>query len=74
MKCPICKFAKCRWIELKPDVERLPVEELNRIIDHNVAYIEMIYKGHQGSADAEERAYNRLAPYADELEKRKARE
>lgn len=32
----------------------------------------MIYSGNQGSADAEERAFGRLAPYIDELDKRKA--
>lgn len=71
MKCPVCKFAKCRWIELKDDPKKVSDAELSRVVSHNLSYIEMVYSGHQGSADSEERAYNRLSPYTDEQERRK---
>jgi hypothetical protein len=72
-RCPICKFAKCRWIDLKSDPKKLTTEELNRVVDHNVSYIEMVYRdNNNGSAYAEERAYTRLHPYVEELEKRGA--
>lgn len=70
-KCPVCKYAKCRWIELKPNPGKLTSEELTRVIHHNVSYINMTYSGHQGSAYGEERLYAALEPYSDELEARK---
>lgn len=70
MKCPVCKFSKCRWIGLKAAPEKLSDEELDKIIVHNISFIEMTYRGHQGSALSEERMYNSLAPYTDEQEKR----
>lgn len=70
MKCPICKYAKCRWIDLKPNPEKLSTEELEKVVKHNTSYIEMVYRGNQGSAHSEERAYMRLSPYTDELERR----
>lgn len=70
MKCPVCKFSKCRWIELK-DPAKLPTEKLESVVKHNLSYIEMVFSGNQGSAHAEERMYNSLAPYTEEIEKRK---
>lgn len=73
-KCPVCKYAKCRWIELKPNPMELSTEELERVVNHNISVIEMTYRdnnGSNGSAYAEERAYGRLAPYTDEIERRK---
>lgn len=68
--CPICKRKKCIWIELKKDPTRLTTEELNRVVDHNTDYIEMLFKGNQGSSYTEERLYTQLEPYTDELERR----
>lgn len=72
-KCPTCKRAKCKWVDLKPNPEKLTSAELERIVAHNMSYIEMVFAGHQGSAFAEERMYNQLNPYCDELEKRKTK-
>jgi hypothetical protein len=72
-KCPVCKRSKCIWIELKLNPEMDTTESLTKIVDHNLSYIEMIYKDHQGSASAEERMINRLTPYTDEIEKRKVK-
>lgn len=74
-RCPVCKRAKCKWIDLKPNPSKLSTEELNRVVNHNISYIEMVYQsnnGSNGSAYDEERAYGRLCPYTDELEKREA--
>lgn len=71
MKCPVCKRAKCKWIELKPDPKKLKTEELQRVVHHNVDYIEMLFNGNNnGSAHAEERMYELLSLYTDELEAR----
>lgn len=70
MKCPVCKFAKCRWIELKPNPEKLPSQDLECVVSHNISFINMTFSGNQGSANAEERMYARLQPYTEELEKR----
>jgi hypothetical protein len=69
-KCPVCKFAKCRWITLKSDPKKLSDEELDQIVEHNLSWIEMTYSGNQGSAHAEERMYDLLTPYTDEQERR----
>ena len=45
-------------------------ETLEATINHNISYIEMQFKGHQGSAYAEERMYDQLSPFQEELEKR----
>ena len=73
MKCPICHRAKCVWIELKPDPEKVHTDKILEVVHHNMSYIEMIFNGHQGSAFAEERLYNKLAPYTDELQRRGVR-
>lgn len=70
MKCPVCKRSKCKWVELKSNPEKLSTEEINRVVDHNISYIEMIFSGNQGSAHAEERMYLALEPYTSELERR----
>lgn len=71
-KCPICKRAKCVWVELKPDPSKVPTEKIKQVMDHNDSYIEMIFKD-GGSAAAEERMIHRLQPYAEELEKRQSK-
>lgn len=40
-------------------------------MDHNIGYIEMIFKDHQGSGDSEERMHASLGPYVEELDRRK---
>lgn len=70
MKCQKCKRAKCIWIELKKDPKKIDTEELESVINHNLSYIEMIFSGHQGSAYAEERMYDALSPYTEEIERR----
>ncbi len=73
-KCPVCKYAKCRWVELNSNPKFISTERLNEVVDHNLSYIEMVYSpnnGSNGSAYAEERAIGRLAPYTDELEIRR---
>lgn len=72
-KCLVCKFAKCRWIELKELPAKLPVEEMERVVDHNISFIDMTFSGSNESAYAEERMYARLTPYTDELEARKTK-
>lgn len=72
MRCPVCKFAKCRWIELKKP-ENVSLERLEQVVSHNLSYIDMIYSGHQGSAAGEERLLEALLPYTDEIDRRKAR-
>lgn len=71
MKCPVCKFAKCRWIHLKSISNKLSTEYLESVVAHNIGYIDMVYSGNQGSAYSEERMYDRLALYTNEIEKRK---
>jgi hypothetical protein len=73
MKCPVCKRAKCQWVGLKSNPTKVKTEELKKIIDHNLSYIDMVFTNNQGSANAEERMINSLAPYAEELEKRKVK-
>lgn len=72
-KCPVCKRAKCKWVELKSDPSKLSTEELKRVVVHNQDYIEMLFRGNGGSAYAEEKMINSLSPYTDELEERKER-
>lgn len=69
-KCPDCKRAKCVWIPLK-DPAKVSLERLEAVETHNINYIEMIFKDHQGSASAEERMYAELNPYSDEIKRRK---
>lgn len=71
-KCPDCKRKKCVWIKLKSNPEKLKTEELEKVIDHNNSYINMIFNG-ASSAASEERMINQLTPYADELEKRRSK-
>jgi hypothetical protein len=68
-KCDVCKFAKCRWVDKDP--KKLGDFELEELIEHNMGVIEMKFRGHQGSAHAEERMYDQLSPYTDEQEHRK---
>lgn len=71
MKCPICKFSKCRWIELAPDARKVrDLKKLETVVNHNIDVINMMFRG-SDSAYAEERAYQRLQPYCDEIERRK---
>jgi hypothetical protein len=71
-KCPVCKRAKCKLIELKPDPKTVSTEELDRVVNHNIQVIEMMFRdNNNGSAHAEEREYMRLNPYCEELELRK---
>lgn len=69
LKCPDCKRARCVWIPLK-DPAKVSLARLKAVEAHNMNYIEMIFKGNQGSAAAEERMYASLSPYTDEIEKR----
>lgn len=69
MKCKTCKRAKCVWVDVDP--KKATDEKLDEIVTHNLSYINMIFSGHQGSAHAEERMYDKLAPYTDEQENRK---
>jgi hypothetical protein len=71
MKCPVCKYAKCRWIDLEDDPSKVSTEKLERVLNHNNAVVEMIFRD-EGSAYGEERMYARLGPYAEELERRRA--
>jgi hypothetical protein len=73
MKCPVCRRAKCVWVELKSNPEKQSLEHLEKVVNHNLSYIDMIFSGHGGSAHAEERMFTRLAPYTDEIESRKKR-
>ncbi len=73
-KCPVCKYAKCRWIELSSDPAKVTTERLEEVVDHNLSVIEMMFRsnnGSNGSAHAEERMYHRLEPYTSEIERRK---
>ncbi len=70
-KCPVCKFAKCRWVDLKDDPTKVSNDELERVINHNLSFIEMTFSGHGGSSHAEERMFDKLNPYTDEQERRK---
>ena len=75
-KCPQCKRAKCKWIDLKDDPSKVPEAEIAAVIAHNNRVIEVMFSGNNGSngsAYAEERMYNRLQSYAEELEKRAAK-
>jgi hypothetical protein len=71
MKCPVCKRAKCVWIDVSL---KASTEKIEEVIAHNSAYIEMIFRdqGSEGSSYAEERMWNKLGPYQEELDKRNA--
>lgn len=74
-KCPICKYTKCRWVDLDDDPKKLTTQQLDQVVNHNIGVIDMLCRnnnGSNGSAYAEERMYNRLTPYADELEARRS--
>lgn len=60
-----------QWVDLKPNPKDLTTEELKRVVDHNIDYIDMMFRNNQGSAYAEERMYGYLAPYTDEIDSRK---
>lgn len=62
--------ARCVWVELKPNPEKQTERHLRRVIHHNESYIDMLYRGHSGSAHGEERMYELLAPYTNELARR----
>ena len=70
MKCPICKYSKCRWVDPVSDAEKQATTYLQEIVNHNIGYIEMIFRNHQGGSNAEERMYSRLTPYTDIIERR----
>lgn len=72
MSCPVCKRKTCIWIQLKNNPEKLPTEELKRVVDHNIGYIEMVFRDGQGGASNEERMYNNLSPYTNEIERRQS--
>ena len=71
MACPTCRRKRCVWIGLKEDPVKVPTSEIERVISHNLSWIEMEFAYNNGSALAEERAYDALQSYAEELERRK---
>lgn len=72
-RCPVCKRAKCKWIELKDPKKVKTIEELEQVVDHNLSVIEMLFRDNtNGSAHAEERMYAKLNPYTEEIERRKS--
>lgn len=70
MACPVCKYAKCRWIPLNPKPERIKTDRLETVIQHNIDYIDYICRDGNVSAASEERMYQDLNSYVIELEKR----
>jgi len=70
-KCDLCKRKKCVW--LNKDPKKLNDDELDRVITHNLDVIEMTFRGHQGSAHAEERMHAQLEPYVQEQDWRKGK-
>lgn len=72
MKCPVCRYAKCRWVHLDHNaLKKNSVAELRNILNHNISYIEMVSRGAQSSHN-EERMYSMLSPIVQELEIREA--
>lgn len=72
-RCKVCWRAKCRWVEVR-NIAKAPTERLEKVLRHNLSYINYAFSannGGNGSAHAEERAYERLAPITAEIEKRK---
>lgn len=69
-KCPVCKRARCQWVFIK-DLKKATTDKIDTVISHNISYIDMVCNGNQGSSGAEERMYDRLQPYEEELERRK---
>ena len=74
MSCPTCRRKRCIWIALKEDPEKLESVYLKTIIQHNIGFIDMICRDGSVSAITEERYYDRLLPYSEELEKRGEKE
>lgn len=68
MKCPTCKRAKCVWVSLNP--KKAKTERLKDVVAHNLSFIDMTFNGHQGGSGSEERLYDLLEPYSQELERR----
>jgi hypothetical protein len=68
-KCPFCKRAKCVWVDIK-DPKKATTERLEELISHNISYINMVFAGNQGSSGSEERMYDNLDPYQQELDRR----
>lgn len=70
MKCPFCKRAKCVWVDI--NLVKSTLEQLKQVVAHNSAYIEMVFRdqGSEGSSYAEERMWNKLGPYQEEIDRR----
>lgn len=66
---------KIKWKPLKDDPSQVSTEDLDRTIAHNTLWIEFEagkrYARDGGCAAWEESQYDELAPYAEELERRK---